>query len=83
MPSGPQMVVICRPLRDADFPHPKADRLRRCEPRIASRHVPAVRNDPNDRRRFTGMVAAGVGALSCVVIVALWLPPWWLSPCWA
>jgi hypothetical protein len=49
----------------------------------AWRHVPAVRNDPNDRRRFTGMVAAGVGALSCLVIVALWLPPWWLSPCWA
>jgi hypothetical protein len=47
------------------------------------RRVPAARTDPNDRRRFVGMVATGVGALSSVVIVALWLPPWWLSPCWS
>jgi hypothetical protein len=33
--------------------------------------------------RFHAQVALGVGALSCLVIVALWVPPWWLSPCWS
>jgi hypothetical protein len=33
-------------------------------------------------RRFRAQVALGTGALSCLVIVALWIPPWWLSPCY-
>jgi L-aminopeptidase/D-esterase-like protein len=49
----------------------------------AWRHAPGVQTDSNERRRFIAAVATGVGALSTVVIVALWLPPWWLSPCWA
>jgi hypothetical protein len=49
----------------------------------AWRHAPGAQTDANARRRFVAAVATGVGALSAVVIVALWLPPWWLSPCWA
>jgi hypothetical protein len=32
-------------------------------------------------RAFLGWVASGTGALCCLVIVALWLPQWLLSPC--
>jgi hypothetical protein len=33
------------------------------------------------RRSFLALVATTVGALSSLVIVALWLPVWFLSPC--
>ena len=33
------------------------------------------------RRYFLACVAAGLGALSTLVIVALWVPQWVLSPC--
>jgi hypothetical protein len=30
---------------------------------------------------FLACTAAGIGLLSSLVIVALWVPLWWLSPC--
>ena len=33
------------------------------------------------RRYFVARVAVGVGALSSLVIVAMWIPQWVLSPC--
>jgi hypothetical protein len=34
-----------------------------------------------DRRPFLALVAAMVGALSCLVVLAQWFPQWVLSPC--
>jgi hypothetical protein len=31
--------------------------------------------------RFIALVAALVGALSCLVVLAMWFPQWILSPC--
>jgi hypothetical protein len=31
--------------------------------------------------RFIALVAAMVGALSCLVVLAIWFPQWILSPC--
>lgn len=36
-----------------------------------------------ERRVFVAQVSSGVGALACLVIVALWIPPFLLSPCWS
>jgi hypothetical protein len=33
------------------------------------------------RGRFIALVAGMVGALSCLVVLALWFPQWILSPC--
>jgi hypothetical protein len=33
------------------------------------------------RREFVALVATLAGAYSCLVIVALWIPQWLLSPC--
>lgn len=33
------------------------------------------------RPLFVARVATGIGALSLLVLVALWMPQWWLSPC--
>jgi len=33
------------------------------------------------RRPFVALVAAMVGALSCLVVIAQWFPQWVLSPC--
>jgi len=49
----------------------------------AWRAAPAAQTDADERKRFIATVSTGVGALSTLVIVALWLPPWWLSPCWS
>jgi hypothetical protein len=35
------------------------------------------------RRHFVSHVAIGLGALSSLVIAAMWIPPWVLSPCFA
>ena len=35
----------------------------------------------DDNRRFVARVATGSGALSTLVLLAMWIPPWWLSPC--
>lgn len=37
--------------------------------------------DPHSSRRFLAMVASGVAAISCVVIVLMWTAAWMLSPC--
>jgi uncharacterized membrane protein YidH (DUF202 family) len=50
---------------------------------LAWRRAPQAATDSAERQRFMATVATGVGALSTVVIIALWLPPWWLSPCWS
>jgi hypothetical protein len=45
---------------------------------------PGVRADSGDRataRSFVATMAILVGALSALVIVAMWVPQWILSPC--
>lgn len=37
--------------------------------------------DPGNVRRFLAAVATAVGALSALVILAMWLAGWVLSPC--
>ena len=34
-----------------------------------------------DRRAFLAPMACAVGALSCLVVLAMWVPQWVLSPC--
>jgi hypothetical protein len=43
----------------------------------------ASSDDAAARRRFVALVAWLAGALSCVVVLAQWLPMWILSPCFA
>ena len=61
---------------------------------VAGMEVRRLRSDPADavpdgtlesgeRRRFMAGVAFGTGALSCLVIVAVGIPQWVLSPCLA
>lgn len=38
--------------------------------------------EPYDVRHFLAVVATAVGALSCLVIAAMWFAGWVLSPCW-
>jgi hypothetical protein len=38
--------------------------------------------DPGSVRRFLAMVGTAVGAISCLVILAMWIGAWVLSPCW-
>ena len=48
----------------------------------ASRLAPALREDASaERPHFVAVVATGVGALSSLVIAALWIGPLVLSPC--
>jgi hypothetical protein len=35
------------------------------------------------RKDFVGVMAVAIGALSAVMIVAMWIPQWFLSPCYA
>jgi heme/copper-type cytochrome/quinol oxidase subunit 3 len=35
----------------------------------------------HQRRFFLAQMAVGCGALSCLIVLALWLPQWVLSPC--
>lgn len=49
---------------------------------------PAVRDaslpgDSHDRHHFMSVVSLMVGSLSALIIVALWVPQWMLSPCFA
>ena len=39
--------------------------------------------DTHDRHHFTSTVSLMTGSLSALVIVALWIPNWVLSPCFA
>jgi hypothetical protein len=39
--------------------------------------------DPATMRSFVSTLAVAVGALSALVIVAMWVPQWMLSPCHA
>ena len=41
----------------------------------------AARDHVPDRPPFVALVAALVGALSCLAILAQWFPQWVLSPC--
>jgi threonine/homoserine/homoserine lactone efflux protein len=41
----------------------------------------AARDRVPDRPPFVALVAALVGALSCLAVVAQWFPQWVLSPC--
>jgi hypothetical protein len=45
--------------------------------------LPAVRalRSADPSQRFLASLAAGVGALSTLVLLALWLPKWVLEPC--
>ena len=36
-----------------------------------------------ERRLFVARIATGVGAIASLVIFALWIPPFLLSPCWS
>jgi hypothetical protein len=48
----------------------------------ASRLAPALREDASaERPHFVAVVATGVGALSSLVIAAMWIGPIVLSPC--
>jgi hypothetical protein len=40
-----------------------------------------VPGDNRDRHHFMSVVSLMVGSLSALVIVALWIPQWVLSPC--
>jgi hypothetical protein len=50
-----------------------------------ARPVPAATwsdgSDANARPGFVALMATCVGALSSLVIVAVWMPIWWLPPC--
>jgi hypothetical protein len=52
----------------------------------AARPVPATPDgdepDPGSVRRFLAVVATAVGGISCLVILAMWIGAWVLSPCW-
>jgi len=54
-------------------------------PAAMTRAVPdaAIPGDNHDRRHFLSVVALMTGSLSALVIVALWIPQWILSPCFA
>jgi hypothetical protein len=39
--------------------------------------------DPPTHRHFLAGVASAVGALSCLVILTMWMAAWVLSPCWS
>jgi hypothetical protein len=41
----------------------------------------SVHGDPSSNRRFLAAVATGVAALSLLVILAMWIGAWMLSPC--
>ena len=43
----------------------------------------ALPGDSHDREHFMCVVAVMTGSLSALVIVALWIPQWVLSPCFA
>jgi hypothetical protein len=45
--------------------------------------LPAARlmRSPDPMQRFFARMGTGVGALSTVVLLALWLPKWVLEPC--
>lgn len=43
----------------------------------------AVRDAATLRPLFVARIATGLGALSLLVLLALWMPQWWLSPCLA
>jgi hypothetical protein len=54
-------------------------------PGAMRRTVPAAAlpGDTHDRHHFLSVVSLMVGALSALIIVALWIPQWVLSPCFA
>jgi hypothetical protein len=43
----------------------------------------AMPGDTHDRHHFMSVVSLMVGSLSALIIVALWIPQWVLSPCFA
>ena len=49
------------------------------------RRVPdrAMPGDNHDRHHFMSVVSLMTGSFSALVIVALWIPQWVLSPCFA
>lgn len=50
--------------------------------RAARRHAdPSREDEPAARGRFVAQLGVGVGALSSLVLLALWSGPLWFSPC--
>ena len=49
-------------------------------PKVADRALPG---DTHDRHHFMSVVSLMVASLSALIIVALWIPQWVLSPCFA
>jgi hypothetical protein len=49
-------------------------------PAIPDRGMPG---DNHDRHHFMSVVSLMVGSFSALVILALWMPQWVLSPCFA
>jgi hypothetical protein len=45
----------------------------------AGGHADADR--PGNNRHFIACAATGVGGLSCLAILAMWVPLWWLPAC--
>jgi len=51
------------------------------QPRRAT--ATATADEAASRRRFLDGVATGTAALSALVILAMWIPAWLLSPCFS
>lgn len=49
----------------------------------APRPLPGDAGDARSRTSFLAMMAVATAALSALVIAAMWLPQWFLSPCYA
>jgi hypothetical protein len=49
-------------------------------PRVPDAALPG---DSHDRHHFMSVLSLMVGSLSALIIVALWIPQWVLSPCFA
>jgi hypothetical protein len=49
-------------------------------PGMADRAAPG---DNHDRHHFMSLVSLWLGAFSALIILALWVPQWVLSPCFA
>jgi hypothetical protein len=50
----------------------------------ANRHAGEGHSDADragNQRHFMARAATGVGALSSLAILAMWVPLWWLPPC--
>lgn len=65
------LLVACAAMSWAAWRNWRTDAFDREQPSDAAPH----------RRPFVALVAAMVGSLSCLVVIAQWFPQWVLSPC--